>query len=58
MDKSKEVKQLLEVLVKIDYLFQEGVLFSDTDITRLDLVAQQLTRIVYDIRFQKAYKNG
>ncbi len=54
----KEIEQLLKLLAQIDYLYQEGVICYPSDAKTMDICAEQLSKIAYDIRFQKAYKNG
>lgn len=51
----KELQELERITAQIDYLFQEGVIFSAKETVRLKACAEQLRALAYDITFQEAF---
>lgn len=44
----KEAKKLMEIIEEIDYLYQEGVVLSNSDIKTIKIAAETLFAIIKD----------
>ena len=45
----QEKKELQNIISQIDYLYQEGVIFSESDIKLLDKCGHFLTNLAYNL---------